>query len=95
MGLLYDRMCGNCLVVKFYAILVFTELLYDKQALESAKPHFQNILQIYVKLLESMDHENLISSLESIVQSFSTEIVGVATNLTDHLFNLFYSLHNK
>lgn len=40
MGILYDLMCGNCLVIKFYSVLAFTELLYDKQALESAKPHF-------------------------------------------------------
>lgn len=95
MGLLYDKMCSDCLVIKYHGILAFTELLYDKEALESARPHFQNILSIYVKLLEVLDHEGLISSLESIVKYFSHEIASVASELTNHLFNLFYSLHNK
>jgi hypothetical protein len=29
------------------------------------------------------------------VQRFANEIVSVAGDLSDHLFNLFYSLHNK
>lgn len=71
MALLYDKMCEQNIVIKYYAILAFTQLLDDKEALEKAKPYFQNILSIYVKLLEVMDHQGLISSLKSIVQSFS------------------------
>jgi hypothetical protein len=33
MGLLYEKMCVECLVVKYFAILAFTELLDDKEAL--------------------------------------------------------------
>lgn len=46
-------------------------------------------------MLDVMDHEGLISSLKSIVQCFSGEIVGVAENLANHLFSMFYELHNK
>lgn len=95
MALLYDKMCEANIVVQYYAILSFTELLDDKQALETARPHFQDILTIYVKLLEVIDHEGLISSLKSIVQCFSSEIVSVADDLSTHLFSMFYSLHNK
>ncbi len=49
-------MCYENIVVKYYAVRAFTELLDDRQALEAARPHFQNILEIYVKLLEVIDH---------------------------------------
>jgi len=48
-----------------------------------------------VKLLEVVDHEGLITSLESVVKAFSSDIVSVAENLVDHLFNMFHSFHNK
>lgn len=41
MALLYDKMCADVLVVRYHAVLAFTKLLDDKQALESARPHFQ------------------------------------------------------
>lgn len=33
MGLLYEKMCGDEIVVRYHAVLAFTELLDDKQAL--------------------------------------------------------------
>lgn len=41
MPILYDKMCADVLVVRYHAVLAFTKLLDDKQALESARPHFQ------------------------------------------------------
>ena len=46
----------NLLVVRYNAILAFTSLLGHKAALESAKPHFGAILEIYVKTLNEFDH---------------------------------------
>lgn len=75
-------------------MLAFTKLLDDKDALDQTRPHFQNILQIYVKMLDSINHEKLIGSLEAVVKSFSNEIVTYAKDLCSHLFNLFHSYHN-
>lgn len=78
------------MVLKYNAILAFTSLLSQQSALNSAKDHFQNILEIYVKMLDEFDHENLLKCLESIVGCFSTEIVTYAPNLITHLINKFY-----
>jgi len=51
MGLLYEKMIGNSDVLKYNAILAFTSLLKHDAALNAAKQHFQNILEIYVKML--------------------------------------------
>lgn len=63
MSLLYEKICSNLLVVKYNGILAFTSLLDDREALDSAKPYFQNILQIYVEVLNAIDHEKLLKSL--------------------------------
>ncbi len=51
------------MVLKYNAILAFTSLLSQESALNSAKGHFQNILEIYVKMLDEFDHENLLKCL--------------------------------
>jgi hypothetical protein len=56
-------MQADSLVVRFRAILALTEVLEEREALEIARPHFQEILTVYVKLLEEVDNERLISSL--------------------------------
>lgn len=59
-GKIIESEGNNLLVVRYYSILAFTALLGHKAALESAKPHFQTILEIYVKTLNQFDHENLL-----------------------------------
>jgi hypothetical protein len=61
MQLIYDKIVNeNSLVVRYHAILAFTALLGHKAALEAARPHFQAILEIYVKTLNNFDHESLL-----------------------------------
>lgn len=61
---IYNKIINeNSLVVRYNAILSFTALLGHKAALDSAKPHFQAILEIYVKILNTFDHENLLECL--------------------------------
>ena len=88
-------MTGSGLVVKFYAMVTFTKLLDDKNALDQTRPHFQTILEIYVKMMDAINHEKLILSLETVVKSFSTEISMFGKDLSAHLFSLFHTYHNK
>ena len=44
MGVIYEKMIGKYLVLKYNAILAFTSLLSQPSALMSAKQHFQSIL---------------------------------------------------
>ena len=88
-------MTGTCLVIKFYAMIAFTKLLDDDNALDQIRPHFQSILEIFVKMMDVINHEKLIGSLETVVKSFSGEIAMFAQGLSSHLFTLFHTYHNK
>ena len=47
----YGHILTDNMAVKFAAMVFFTKLLSSEQAMNTAKPHFQAILQIYVKML--------------------------------------------
>lgn len=79
-------------VVKYSSILAFTALLNHRAALEAAQPHFQSILEIYVGILNTFDHENLLTCLEAIVKHFSAQIEHYAPQLVTHLLRMFASL---
>lgn len=44
MSLIYEKMIGKSMVLRYNSILAFTSLLNQDSALNSAKGHFQNIL---------------------------------------------------
>lgn len=83
MSLIYEKLISNgSLALKYNAILAFTALLDHAAALQAARPHFQTILEIYIKMLDLIDHESLLRCLESIVKNFSEEIITYAGDLT-------------
>ncbi len=93
MEVIYDKITnGQFLVMRYNAILAFTALLHHRAALEAAAPHFRRILEIYVEMLNSFEHENLLGCLEAIVKHFSQEVVSFAPQLISHLVRLFSSL---
>lgn len=93
MEIVYEKIVSSgFLVIRYNAILAFTALLNHRAALEAAAPHFSKILEIYVGMLHSFEHENLLGCLESIVRHFSAEVVVFAPQLIAHLAQLFVSL---
>lgn len=91
MQIIYGKITNSLMVIRYNAILAFTALLSHKSAREAATPHFKQILQIYVNMLNSFEHQNLIESLESIVKHFSVQVVEFAPQLISHLINIFSS----
>jgi hypothetical protein len=64
MELIYSQILDESfLVVRYNAILAFTALLGHKSALEASRPHFSTILDVYVKTLNTIDHEDLLGCL--------------------------------
>ena len=95
LALLYEKMTGECLVVKFQSMVAFTKLLKDEEALDQTRPHFQAILEIYVKVLDTIQHEKLLASRETVVRCSTGEIGMSAKDLSSHLFTMFHSYYNK
>jgi hypothetical protein len=61
-------------LVRIKAANAFNCILRHKNAKELVKPLLQEILGIYLQLLEKYDLESLVNSLESIVEGFSDKI---------------------
>ena len=92
---LYDCLNHKYTVVRFKSILAFTSLIDDGRAVELVRPHFDTILKIYISLIDQIDHESLLKSLEKIVKHFGQEILSYAPQLTKHLLSLFYKHISK
>lgn len=54
--------------VKFKAATALNCVLYQTEAHDMIKPNLQEMLQIYIKLMDQIDNEDLVSSLEAIIE---------------------------
>jgi|JI61114C2RNA_FD_contig_51_366970_length_1247_multi_1_in_0_out_0_2 hypothetical protein len=86
---LYNCLTSKLLVVRYKSILAFTALLSHDQAVTIVKPHFSNILNIYIKILDELDHEKLLLSLQSMVSKFEEEISQMGDKLIEHMIRMF------
>ena len=59
-------------LVRIKAASAFNCILKHKSAKDLVQPLLKDILTVYLQLLENYDLENIINSLESIVEDFST-----------------------
>jgi len=78
------------LPVRVKAAVSLNCLLSQKQAIDLLKPSLPKILEIYLKIMEQIDNEGIVSSLEGIVDSFKEEICPYAVQLSQHLANAFH-----
>lgn len=91
----------NCLTKDPYALvriksaIAFNCILKHKTAKQLVQPLLKDILTVYLQLLDNYDLENIINSLESIVEDFANEIAPFALELIKHLAKLFFKLFNK
>lgn len=86
---LYNCLNNKLLVIRYKAILAFTAMLEHDEAVLIVKPHFNNILTIYVRILDELDHERLLRSLQSMVGKFKQEISQMGDKLIQHMIRMF------
>lgn len=82
-------------LVRIKAANAFNCILRQKNAKELVRPLLQNILTIYLQLLEKYDLESLVNSLESIIEGFSNQIGPFAVDLAKYLAKLFIKMFQK
>lgn len=82
-------------LVRIKAAIAFNCILKHKTAKELVQPLLKDILTVYLQLLDNYDLENIVNSLESIVEDFAGEIGPFALELIKHLSKLFFKLFNK
>ena len=66
------------LPIKFAAALALSKMLDNEVAMEFLKPALKNLLEVYLKIMEDIDSEELIGALEMIMERFQEDICPFA-----------------
>ena len=83
------------LPVRVKAAVALNCLLTQKEAEDLLRPSLPKILEIYLKLMDQIDNEGIVSALEGIVDSYNQEIVPYAYDLVVHLTSAFHKYCQK
>lgn len=94
-GIYFCLTQDNYPLVRLKAAKAFHVLLRHTEAKEEVRPLFQQILEIYLLLIEKYDMEALVHSLTSIVEHFSLEVSPYSCELMHYLAKHFVKLYQK
>ncbi|KAM3136652.1 hypothetical protein pb186bvf_011288 [Paramecium bursaria] len=83
------------LPVRVAAAISFSSILTHQEAQQLIRPQLNQVLEIYIKLMDIIDNEKLVKSLEEIVKQFQKEITPYAVQLINHLANIFQKYCHK
>jgi len=89
---IYQRLFSEHLPVKFAAALALSQMIKIDAAVDFLKPALQNILEVYLKLMQDVDSEELIGSLEAFMEKYADDIGPYAVQLAQQLTTKYRSL---
>ena len=73
------------LPVKLAAALALSRLLKSEAAEKHLKPHLKQILEVYLKMMEEIDSEELVKSLEAVMGVFADDMAPFALQISAQL----------
>lgn len=88
-------MMDTDLPVRIEAATSLPKLLSWDISKSKIRMEIQNVLTIYLELMNQIDFEDLVEALEDIIGSFSSEITPFAIEFSKHLAKAFMSIVNK
>ena len=92
---LYQCLLSNDLPVRVNAAVALVKLLDHPAAVEFIRPGLSDVIRIYLKLIDDIDYDELITSLKKIVDVFEDEIGPYALDLCSKLGEAFLRLHEQ
>lgn len=69
------------IVVKVEAAIALSELLSHEKAVDLIRPNLGNMLRKFLKIMDEIDVEQLITSLRNIVDAYGDELAPYAVSL--------------
>ena len=66
--------------------------MINETAVNFLRPALKNVLEVYLKIMEDIDSEELVGALEQIVEIFQEDIGPFAIQLAQQLTNKYSSL---
>ena len=88
-------MQSSDLPVRVNAAVSLIKLLDHPAAVEFVRPGLSDVIRIYLKLIDDIDYDELITSLKKIVDVFEEEIAPYALDLCGKLGEAFIRLHEQ
>lgn len=92
---IYQCLIGNDLPVRVNAAVALIKLLVHPVAVEFVRPGLEQIIGIYLTLIDEIDYDELINSLKRIVDHFENEIGPYAYQMCQKLSEAFLRLHEQ
>ena len=94
-GLSYLMMNDPVLQVRFESAMALSSILKQKNVKELLKGNILSLLKIYIKLMEETDLEEIMDSLQEVVQNFTEESKIYIVQLSEYLNKYFIKLVNN
>ena len=89
---IYQSLFTDVLPIKFAAALALAKMLNNDTAIACLKPVLANILEVYLKIMNEIDSEELIGALEVIMEKYQEEIGPFAVQLSQQLATKYHAL---
>ena len=83
------------LPVRYEASLALPRLLKWSISKSRLSGELKSLLEIYLKIMNEIDSEDIVESLESVISAFPKEIIPFALELTQHLAGAFMRMVGK
>jgi hypothetical protein len=77
----YSGLQSEILPLKFASALALAKMLNNQIAQMFLKPYLRDLLEIYLKIMNEIDSEELIGALEIIMEKFQDDIGPFANQL--------------
>jgi len=92
---IYKCLIDTQLPVKVKAAIALNQLLNQEEALEMLKPGLNQVLEHYLKLINTIDKDELVYALEGIIDRFRDDIHPYAVGLVQHLAEVFFKANKE
>jgi len=89
---IFQLLWDSELPVRVTAAISMEKFLIHKEAQQVLKPALKSVLEIYLKLMNDIDSEELVQALEYIVKKFKDDIEPYAIDLCGSLVQAFHRL---
>lgn len=77
------------LPVQAAAACSMRQLINSEGAIDLLRPHLQEIVQEYFRIMNEVENEAILGALQGLVESFGEEIDPIAATMVSHLINAF------
>lgn len=78
---IYGSLHNEHLPIKVEAALAITNLLHHDEAIEFIRPGLEQLLKTFLKIMDDIDFDELVESLQKLVEVYQDEIAPYSISL--------------